>query len=276
MNTASENKASGAPEYQVRLDVFEGPLDLLLYLVRKEEVELYELPLERIIQQYLDYLAAVPAPDLDRAGDFIALAAHLIYLKSRRLLPPEQRPAGAEDTTEDDDPHWELIRQLVEYKKFKDVAAHLQAVEINRLDLFPRPAAAPPAPGEDEEALAEAIALRDVGVFDLLGAFQRMLRRFEQKQRQRDDPGTVIFEENFTVADKILQVQDRIAAAGGRPVRFSTLFAAAATRVEMVVTLLALLELVRLRQLRVTQDKAFDEILVHASAAECPAAAVPA
>ena len=270
MNTASENKAAGAPEYQVRLDMFEGPLDLLLYLVRKEEVELYELPLERIIQQYLDYLAAVPAPDLDRAGDFIALAAHLIYLKSRRLLPPEQRPAGAEDAAEDDDPHWELIRQLVEYKKFKDVAAHLQAVEINRLDLFPRPASTPPAPGEDEEALAEATALRDVGVFDLLGAFQRMLRRFEQ--RQRHDPGTVIFEENFTVADKILQMQDRVAAAGGQPLRFSTLFAAAATRVEMVVTLLALLELVRLRQLRVTQDEAFDEILVYATAAG-PAAA---
>ena len=276
MNTASENKASGAPEYQIRLDMFEGPLDLLLYLVRKEEVELYEVPLERIIQQYLDYLAGVPAPDLDRAGDFIALAAHLIYLKSRRLLPPEQRPEGTEDPVEEDDPHWELIRQLVEYKKFKDVAAHLQAVEINRLDLFPRPASMPPAPGEDEEALAEATALRDVGVFDLLGAFQRMLHRWELKQRQRHDPGTVIFEETLTVADKILQVQGRVAAAGGQPLRFSALFAAAATRVEMVVTLLALLELVRLKQLRVTQSEAFAEILVSASALEPAAAPAPA
>ena len=79
----------------MRLDIFEGPLDLLLYLVRKEEVELYDLSLERLTRQYLDYLAAVPQPDLDRAGDFIALAAHLIYLKSRRLLPPEQQPPAA-------------------------------------------------------------------------------------------------------------------------------------------------------------------------------------
>ena len=260
MNTASENKASGAPEYQVRLDMFEGPLDLLLYLVRKEEVELYELPLGRIVQQYLDYLAAVPQPDLDRAGDFIALAAHLIYLKSRRLLPPEQRPEGTDDSAEEEDPHWDLIRQLVEYKKFKDVAAHLQAVEVNRLDLFPRPPSALPAAGEDEEALAEAVALRDVGVFDLLGAFQRMLRRFEEKRR---DPGTVIFEENFTVADKILQFQSRVAAGGGQPIAFSAMFNEAASRVELVVTLLALLELVRLKQLRVVQSAAFEEILVY-------------
>ena len=266
MNTVSENKASGAPEYQVRLDMFEGPLDLLLYLVRKEEVELYELPLGRIVQQYLDYLAAVPQPDLDRAGDFIALAAHLIYLKSRRLLPPEQRPEGTDDTAEDEDPHWELIRQLVEYKKFKDVAAHLQAVEINRLDLFPRPPSTPPATGEDEEGLTGAVALRDVGVFDLLGAFQRMLRRFEQAQ-QRQDPGTVIFEENFTVADKILQLQGRVAAGGDEPLAFSAMFDAAASRVELVVTLLALLELVRLKQLRVVQSAAFEEIMVYGAAA---------
>ena len=123
----------------MRLDIFEGPLDLLLYLVRKEEVELYDLSLERLIRQYLDYLAAVPQPDLDRAGDFIAMAAHLIYLKSRRLLPPEQQPPGGEDAIEEEDPRWELIRQLVEYKKFKDAAGHLQAVETTRLDLFPRP-----------------------------------------------------------------------------------------------------------------------------------------
>ena len=273
MNTARENKASGAPEYQVRLDMFEGPLDLLLYLVRKEEVELYDLPLGRIVQQYLDYLAAVPEPDLDRAGDFIALAAHLIYLKSRRLLPVEQRPEGVDDSAEEEDPHWELIRQLVEYKKFKDVAAHLQAVEINRLDLFPRPASTSPAAGEDEDALSEAMALRDIGVFDLLSAFQRMLGRFEQKQRR--DPGTVIFEENFTVADKILQLQGRVAAGGGQAVAFSAMFTAAASRVELVVTLLALLELVRLRQLRVVQSAAFEEIMVYGVGAGADAASGP-
>ena len=263
MNTASESKASGDPEYQVRLDVFEGPLDLLLYLVRREEVEIYELSLERIIQQFLDYLAVVPQPDLDRAGDFIAMAAHLIYLKSRRLLPPEHRADGADEAGEEEDPHWELIRQLIEYKKFKDVAGHLQAVEINRLDLFTRPLGTPPAAGEDEHELAEAMALRDVGVFDLLGAFQRMLRRFEAKQRP--ETSTVIFEENFTVADKIAHLRELVRTGAGQGLEFSALFTTASSRVELVVTLLALLELVRLKQLRVVQSAEFEEILIYPS-----------
>ncbi len=269
MNTASESKASGDPGYQVRLDIFEGPLDLLLYLVRKEEVELYELSLGRLVQQFLDYLAAVPQPDLDRAGDFIAMAAHLIYLKSRRLLPPENRPEGTDDASDEEDPHWELIRQLVEYKKFKDVAGFLQAVEINRLDLFTRPPGLPPAPGEDEDALAGAMALRDVGVFDLLGAFQRMLRRVEHRRRPVAD--TIIFEENFTVADKIEHLRGLVWAGAGQALAFSALFDGATSRVEMVVMLLALLELVRLKLLRVVQDEAFEEILIYGTPVGLPA-----
>ena len=168
------------PDYQVRLEVFEGPLDLLLFLVRKEEVELYDLSLERLTRQYLAYLAAAPQPDLDVAGDFIAMAAHLIYLKSRRLLPPEQ-VAGTDDAAEEEDPHWELIRQLVEYKKFKDAAGHLQAVEGERLGLFPRQPSLAPEVKPDEETPSGTMALGDVGVFDLLRAFQRTLKRLEEK-----------------------------------------------------------------------------------------------
>ena len=247
-------------DYQVRLDVFEGPLDLLLFLVRKEEVELYDLSLERLTQQFLDYLAAVPQPDLDRAGDFIAMAAHLIYLKSRRLLPPEQLPPGTEDA-EDEDPHWDLIRQLVEYKKFKDAAGHLQAVEGERSGLFPRPPSHAPEIDRDEEALSGALALGDLGVFDLLRAFQNTLRRFEEKQAARDHR-TVIFEENFTVADKIERLQSLMQQARGQGVAFTETFARAASRVEMVVTFLALLELVRLKQLRVVQSAQFEEVMV--------------
>lgn len=246
-------------DYQVRLDVFEGPLDLLLFLVRKEEVELYDLSLERLTQQYLDYLAAVPQPDLDVAGDFIAMAAHLIYLKSRRLLPPEQQTAGAEEATEEEDPHWELIRQLVEYKKFKDAAGHLQAVEGARLGLFPRPPTSAPPVEPEEDALSGALALGDIGVFDLLRAFQKTLRRLEEKTVDRR---TVIFEENFTVADKIEHLRGMLARAGGEGIAFTALFAEAASRVEMVVTFLALLELVRLKHLRVEQPAPFEELTV--------------
>ena len=245
-------------DYQVRLDVFEGPLDLLLYLVRKEEVEIYELSLERLTQQYLDYLAAVPQPDLDLAGDFIAMAAHLIYLKSRRLLPLEQ-VAGTDDATEEEDPHWELIRRLVEYKKFKDVAGHLQAVEGERLGLFPRPPASAPEVAREEEILSGALALGDIGVFDLLRAFQRTLRRFEEKTVDRS---TVIFEENFTVADKIERLRSLMSQSRGQGIAFTEFFTEAASRVEMVVTFLALLELVRLKQLRVVQPVPFEAVII--------------
>ncbi len=269
MNQPSE---SPTEDYLVRLDVFEGPLDLLLYLVRKEEVELYDLSLERLSQQYLDYLAAIPQPDLDRAGDFIAMAAHLIYLKSRRLLPPDQQPPGTEDV-EEIDPRWELIRQLVEYKKFKDVAAHLQTVETSRLDRFTRPSGPPPEIDRAEEMLSGALALGDIGVFDLLRAFQKTLRRLEEKTV---DTRTVIFEENFTVADKIERLRELMAQSRGEGLTFSELFARSTSRVEMVVTFLALLELVRLRQLRVVQPAAFEEVTIFAQEANTLLGGVPA
>jgi segregation and condensation protein A len=254
------NTAEPGADYQVKLEVFEGPLDLLLYLVRHEEVELYDLSLERLIQQYLDYLAAVPALDLERAGDFIAMAAHLIYLKSRRLLPPDQR-AAEDDLGEEEDPHFELIRQLIEYKKFKDVARHLQAVEIARFDLFGRPPSEPPDADAADEAVAGTRALRDVGLFDLLNAFQRVLGRLDRKAAEAE---TILYEENFTVAQKIELLRARVTAADGAGVEFSELFAGAVSRVEVVVTFLALLELVRLKSLRVVQPEAFAEILIFA------------
>lgn len=255
-------EAAPTSDYQVRLDVFEGPLDLLLFLVRKEEVEIYDLSLERLTQQYLAYLAAAPQTDLDRAGDFISMAAHLIYLKSRRLLPPEQQGAGGDDT-EEEDPHWELIRQLVEYKKFKEAAGHLQAVEGMRFGLFPRPQGVAPEPGPEEDAFSGAMALGDVGVFDLLRAFQRTLKRFDKKIRDAaEDKSAVIFEENFTVADKIERLRNLMSQARGQGIMFTELFSEAASRVEMVVTFLALLELVRLKQLRVVQPAPFEEVVI--------------
>ena len=255
-----ENTREAFPtrDYQVRLDVFEGPLDLLLFLVRKEEVELYELSLERLTQQYFDYLAAVPQPDLDVAGDFIAMAANLIYLKSRRLLPPEQ-VVGTDERIEEEDPHWELIRQLVEYKKFKDAAGYLQAVEGERLGLFPRPPMAAPEVNREDEPLTGAMALGEIGVFDLLRAFQRTLLRLEEKAV---DHSRVIFEENFTVADKIERLRNLMSQARGQGVALTELFAQAASRVERVVTFLALLELVRLKLLRVVQPAPFEEVVI--------------
>lgn len=235
-------------DYKVKLEVFEGPLDLLLYLIKKDEIDIYDISLERITGQYLEYLEAFKMLDIDVAGEFVVMAANLIYLKSRSLLPVSQQPPEAE--AEEEDPRWDLIRQLVEYKKFKDAAARLQDRELLRQSLFGR---LPDKPDFDDE---EVRMLGDVGIFDLINAFQKVLKRIGEKKEDLRE----IFEENYTVADKIESI---LAQAAREPLlRFTDLFAEAASCTEIVVTFLALLELIRLKQLRVVQSEALGEILI--------------
>ena len=123
-------------EYKVRLEIFEGPLDLLLYLIKRDELDIYDISLERITQQYLEYLQAFKELNIDVAGEFVVMAANLIYLKSRSLLPADQQPP--EEDVDEDDPRWDLIRQLIEYKKFKEAASHLQTRELEQERIFAR------------------------------------------------------------------------------------------------------------------------------------------
>src|SRR5579859_8181018 len=125
------------PEYKVKFEVFEGPLDLLLYLIKKEEVDIYEVNLTRLAAQFIEYIEAMRLLDLEIAGEFLVMAATLMYIKSRELLPVDQQ-VETEAEEEGEDPRWELIRQLVEYKKFKDAAAQLAALEARQEDVFPR------------------------------------------------------------------------------------------------------------------------------------------
>lgn len=230
-------------EYKVKLEVFEGPLDLLLYLIKRDEVDIYDISLERITQQYLSFMEAFKVLDLEVAGEFVVMAANLIYLKSRTLLPASVQPP--EEEAEEEDPRWELVRQLLEYKKFKDVAAQLQEREAAQEALFSRvPEIADEAPERP---------LGDVGVFDLINAFNGILKRLNQREDLRE-----IFEENFTVSDKIELVLKVM--SGGVPVLFTELFASVASRAEIVVTFLAVLELIRLKQLRAFQSEPFGEI----------------
>jgi segregation and condensation protein A len=230
-------------DYKVKLEVFEGPLDLLLYLIKKNEVDIYDIPIEKITKQYLDYLQMFKILDLDVAGEFVVMAANLIYIKSRSLLPVHQQPP--EETAEEHDPRWELVRQLIEYKKFKDAAGHLQQRELERENLFSR---SPEKPDLQAER-----PLGEVSIFDLINAFQTVLKRLNKKEDLRE-----IFEENFTVSDKIDLLVKMMAS--GVALKFSELFASAASRTEVVVTFLALLELIRLKQIRVTQNQEFGEI----------------
>ena len=232
-------------DYKVKLEIFEGPLDLLLYLIKRDEIDIYDISLERITKQYLEYLQAFKELNIDVAGEFVVMAANLIYWKSRSLLPVDQQPP--EEDVEEDDPRWELIRQLIEYKKFKEAAEQLQVRQLEQEKIFSRAGSAP-------ALLASApLRLGEVGIFQLINAFQAVLKRVEARENLQE-----IFGENFTVSDKIDQILQSV--ANKTSVRFSSLFAAAASRVEIVVTFLALLELIRLKQVRALQSNPFDEI----------------
>ena len=232
-------------DYKVKLEIFEGPLDLLLYLIKQDEIDIYEISLERITSQYLEYLQAFEELNIEIAGEFIVMAANLIYLKSRSLLPVDQQPPD-EDAAEDD-PRWDLIRQLIEYKKFKEAAAQLHMLALEQERIFARAGTGSGA------TLLPPLPLGEVGIFQLINALQTVIKRVEAREDLRE-----LFGEHFTVSDKIDSILQRV--SGGAALKFSELFAEIASRVEIVVTFLALLELIRLKQVRVTQTNPFDEI----------------
>jgi segregation and condensation protein A len=233
-------------EYKVKFEVFEGPLDLLLYLVKKEEVDIYEVDLTKLATQFIEYIEVMRMLDLEIAGEFLVMAATLMYIKSRELLPKDQQ-VQAEEEEDEADPRWELIRQLVEYKKFKDAAAQLQVREIEQESIYPR------RPGKLEFDVDRPIPRTEVSIFDLLNAVNVVLKRFGQ----RDDPRD-IFEEKWSVSEKI---ENLMKLATEKPnVKFSELFPETASRSEVVCTFLALLELIRLKQLICVQSEDFGDI----------------
>ena len=232
-------------DYKVRLEVFEGPLDLLLYLIKKDELEIHDIPIETITTQYVQYLELMQMLDLNVAGEFLVMAATLMMIKSRMLLPAEERP---ELEAEEEDPRWDLVRQLVEYKKFKDAALHLEALELRREDIFGRDGA--------EAVLGQEpdVALHDVGLFDLISAFSDALKKVKSEELRE------IFAERFTVAEKIELLGDRLR----REKRFSIsrMFEGMRSRNEIACTFLALLELIRLNQARAVQRETYGEIFI--------------
>src|SRR3984893_1251410 len=227
-------------DYKVKLEIFEGPLDLLLYLIKRDEIDIYDISIERITKQYLEYLPAFKELKIDIAGEFVVMAANLIYLKSRSLLPLDQQPP--EEDAEEDDPRWDLIRQLIEYKKFKEAAEQLHARVVEHEKIFTRDG------GGDVP-----LRLAEVGIFQLIHAFQNVIKRVEARENLRE-----IFGEHFTVSEKIDMILERV--ANGALVHFSELFGDIASRVEVVVTFLALLELIRLKQVRAIQRDLFGDI----------------
>lgn len=231
--------------WRIDLPVFEGPLDLLLYLIKREEVDIYEVELGKITNQYLSYLDELEKLDLEIAGEFLVVAANLVYLKSRTLLPVDQQPA--EEDAEEDDPRWELIRQLVEYKKFKEAAESLESQALHQEKIHYRQVIDRPSKPKAKPGLGK------VEVIDLVRAFQQILQAAQERHGFRE-----IYEDKFTVSEKIEYVLDRLEQE--KRVKFSTLFYQTSTRGEIVVTFLAVLELIRLKQLKFEQSEVFGEI----------------
>ncbi len=236
-------------DYKVDLEVFEGPLDLLLYLIRKDEVDIYDIPIERITNQYMEYLSVMQMLDLNIAGEFIVMAATLMMIKSRMLLPVEDQNPDEEEE-EGDDPRWDLVRQLVEYKKYKDIAGQLQEREYYQEHVFGYGGNHPGAKDVEDPG----VALHDVSLFDLISAFQDVLKKAPPEELGE------IADDRFTVADQIDALLKTV-RSGGR-LQFSQMFGRMASRNEIICTFLAVLELLRLRQISAVQDDHFGDIVI--------------
>ena len=236
----------GGEALRVELGAFTGPLDLLLHLIKEQEMDIYDIRLEKLTEQYLARLDKMREENLSVAGEFLVMAATLLYLKSRSLLPVQDR---LPEDVEDEDPKWELIRQLIEYRKFKEAAGQLGDREALHSRIF----------GRTPERVVASKTLQgpgQVSMFDLVWAFQKILRNVEDRARAGR-----FEDEEFTVGQKIEFLLDRIAV--GEEVVFEDLFRTMSSRGEVVVTFLALLELIRLQQLTAVQDGPLLPIRIH-------------
>ena len=231
--------------YKIKLEIFEGPLDLLLYLIRKDDIDIADIPIAQITEQYLQYIEMMKMLDLDIVGDFLVMAATLMQIKSRMLLPPDPDAAQEEAM----DPRDELAQRLLEYKKFKEIAETLKDKEIERFDLFSRG-----VDGELTRQLKEDAkeVYFEASLFDLITALSDALKRAPEEVIHE------IIKEEFTVEQKIHEILHCV--LDQNQVLLKDLFEKARSKVEIVVTFLAVLELIRLKEIKVVQKKLFGDI----------------
>jgi segregation and condensation protein A len=237
-------------DYRIKLQAFEGPLDLLLFLIRKSELDIYDIPIESVTRQYLDALRAMQELDLDLAGEFFVMAATLMEIKSRLLLPRGQ--AAIDPDAEDDemDPRWELVHQLLEYKKFKEAAARLGEIALEKQNLLARYVSALSGDPLDRP-------LKHADRIELWNVFNIVLRRLAEKLVVGE-----IHDEQITVADQMEMLLARLQTQ--RTFVFSQLFDKKVSLRTLIATFLAVLELTRLRKLRLQQDETFSDIICNA------------
>lgn len=233
-------------DFAIRLSSFEGPLDLLLYLIRRSEVDIYDIPIERITEQYIEALSLIETPDLEAAGEFFVMASTLMYIKSRLLLPKKDQGINQDIEEDDVDPRWQLVQQLLEYRKYKEAAEDIRKLILNSNDLISRI-----GPKDAIEAIERP--LLPVDRIDLWDTFNQVLSRLAE----RIDEGQ-IHAEQVTVSDRMEFILMYIRSK--RSFLFSDLFESTTTISTIVATFLAVLELTRLNEISIQQDSSFGDI----------------
>jgi segregation and condensation protein A len=230
--------------YKIKLEIFEGPLDLLLYLVKKDHLNIYDIPIAKVTEQYLQYMELMKLLDLNIAGEFLVMAATLMQIKSKMLLPAEEE-AVRED--EEEDPRAELVKHLLEYEKFKEIAENLRQKEVGQQEVFKRPKVE-----IDTQAEGGKEVYFEASIFDLINAFSQALK---------DVPREVFYEiikDEFTVEEKVHEILHLL--INTPCVHISYLFGKAKNKIEIIVTFLAILELIRMKEIIARQRELFQDI----------------
>lgn len=228
--------------YKVELPFYEGPMDLLFHLIKKNEIDIYDIPIALITEQYLEYIEMLKVLNLDTIGDFLVMAATLMHIKSKMLLPPDP-----EEEAEEIDPREELVKRLIEYRKFKDAAEKLSGREQYYSELYDRDASI--------DGLKKEEILLEVSVFDLISAFRSIIVRTKDKEFHE------VTVEKLTINDKISDIMEKLNFS--KSLTLQQLFEEMNSKYEMVVTFLALLELIKLRLVKVVQKNPFATIEVY-------------
>jgi segregation and condensation protein A len=243
-NPDTNGTSSEEPTMTIHLEGFEGPLDLLLHLIKREELDIWNIPIARVTEQYLNYLQMMRDLNINVAGEWLVMAATLIYIKSRMLLPPDLVQESSQEE-QPEDPRKELVYQLLEHQKFKNAAQMLYTREEVENAVWNSP---------PQDVLEDGKEVVAVTLFDLLKAFQEVVKRFEAQSGIEFDREEVTIEQKLTELRRLLMVHDTLV--------FSSFFTRAASKQHLIATFLALLELVRLREVWLYQKKAFEEIRI--------------
>ncbi len=230
--------------YEIKLEVFEGPLDLLLFLIKKNEIDIYNIPIASITEEYLKHLEAMKSLNLDLAGEYLVMASTLVHIKSRMLLPVSDEDAEMDE----EDPRAELVRQLLEYKAFKEAALNLGSRSVLGRDVFKREAF------PERESVRDDQEVLELSIFDLIAAFQKVLSTMKKEDIME------IEGERFSLTDTISEILERLQSA--KDMTFNELLGEGFTRRRLVYNFLAILELMKLKMIRARQAAPFGVIRI--------------